>query len=73
MSKWAITDGAIGRLRIIPIGPIVDARLPYGYTIHKEVECNGLIEAMSILHEYEKNSQKFISMKPDPGYCETAK
>ncbi len=53
MSKWAITDGAAGRLCILPIGPIVDARLPYGYVIHKEVECRGLLEAMNILHEYE--------------------
>lgn len=53
MSKWAITDGAAGRPCILPVGPIVDARLPYGYVIHEIVECNGLLEAMEILHEYE--------------------
>lgn len=56
MSKWAITDGASGRLCILPIGPIVDARLPYGYAIHELVECHGLLAAMNILHEYECRS-----------------
>lgn len=54
MSKWVITDGAAGRLCILPVGPIVDARLPYGYVIYKKVECHGLLEAMRILHEFER-------------------
>ncbi len=53
MSKWVIMDGATGKLCILPIGPIVDERLTYGYVVHKEVECKGLLEAMEILHEYE--------------------
>lgn len=64
MSKWVITDGATGRLCILPIGQILDARLPYCCAIHKEVECHGLLEAMRILHEYEEiQSTKWISVK----------
>ena len=58
MSKWAITDGAAGRLCILPVGSIVDARLPYGYSIHEEVDCHSLLEAMKILHEHESKKQE---------------
>ena len=54
MSKWIITDGAAGRLCIIPAGPLLGNRLAYGRVIHKEVECRGLLEAMKILHEFER-------------------
>lgn len=54
MSKWIITDGAAGRLCIIPAGPLLGNRLAYGGVIHKEVECRGLLEAMKILHEFER-------------------
>ncbi len=79
MSKWAIIDGSAGRLCILPIGPILDARLLYGYVIHKEVECCGLLEAMKILHEYEVGSGSTgvihidTGMELDPGYFEAAK
>lgn len=58
MSKWVITDGATGRLCILPAGPIVDTRSQYGCVIHNEVECNGILEAMRILREYEYDEEK---------------
>lgn len=63
MSKWAIVDGATGRAVILPVGRLTDDKLAYGYAIHKEVECRGLLEAMEILHEYEKERSKHVRLR----------
>lgn len=61
MSKWIITDGAAGRLCIIPAGLFLGNRLAYGGMIHKEVECRGLLEAMKELHLFEKEVIENVS------------
>lgn len=53
MGKWFITDGAAGRLCVIPDGPLLGNRLAYGGVIYRTVECGGLLDALRVLHEFE--------------------
>lgn len=53
MKKWAIVEGATGKLCIVPENMAAE-HLTYGRKLCRYIACNGLLDAIDALRDYEK-------------------
>lgn len=54
MRKWAIVEGETGRMCVVP-ERMIPEHCTYGRALCKRFECNGLLDAIKRLKQYEKN------------------